>query len=120
MTEKTKWKTHATVHLRTRGHTMNRNELIKEAKALIQKTHRDITVLEVAPLREPPKHWYQYHGRNAIPFSNRWSFKTYPTGLRKKQIYLLVTTEGYHPSIYDATLEPDGRVWLSSMGRFLS
>ncbi len=100
---------------------MNRNQLIRQAKELIEENHPDITTgLKVEVLREAPKHWFQYHGRNAIPFKNRWSFKTYPTGLKKKQIYLLVIAENYHPTIYDATLEPSGRVWLSGMGRFSS
>lgn len=97
---------------------MNRTELIKQAKELVRENHPDLKKLKVVPLREPPNHWYQHHGRNAIPFSNRWSVKTYPTGLKKKQIYLLISGDGFHPTIYDATLEPNGRIWLRSMGRF--
>lgn len=97
---------------------MNREKMIREAKKIIRENHPDIENLKVEPLRVAPKHWFQYHGRKATPFHNRWTVKTYPTGLRKKQIYLLVNAEGFHPTIYDATLEPNGRLWLSSMGRF--
>lgn len=96
---------------------MNRTELIKQARDLVREHHPNIKKIKVTPLRDPPERWYQYHGRNAIKFVNRWSVKTYPTGLKKKQIYLLISGDGFHPTIYDATLE-NGRIWLSSMGRF--
>lgn len=97
---------------------MNRNEMLKECKNIIKENHPDLKNLKIYPMGQAPKHWFQYHGRKGIKFVNRWSIKTYPTGLKKKQIYVIVEGKNYHKTIFDVTLETDGRIFMHSMGRW--
>lgn len=94
---------------------MNRQEMYNKAKRLLRQDHPDIRGIKIEALISPPKRWHQY-GRNN-PFRNRWDTKTYPTGLRQKQMYIVVRANGWHPTIYDVTSQNDEDLWMKSMGR---
>lgn len=87
----------------------DKKSVLREVKTTVKENHPDIKGLKVyqLPKREFPSNWNIK--------SNRWSVKTYPTGLKKPQMYVVIRAEGWNPSIYDVTIEPDGRLFMHQM-----
>jgi len=94
---------------------MNRQQMISKVKRLLRESHPNIRGVKIEGLTSPPKRWHQYSRNN--PFRNRWDVKTYPTGLRQKQMYVVVRANGWHPTIYDVTSDHPEKIWMKSMGR---
>jgi hypothetical protein len=92
---------------------MTKATMMKRVRSLIQSNHPDIRGLFVSIMtdQERPSNW--------SCTSNKWSVKTYPTGFKQKQVYVMIRAANYPATIFDVSDDKQGIMmkmfWRSSV-----
>lgn len=105
--------------LMTKGGYYTLRQVKSEFKSILAHNHPEMKNLKITTMNKEQQKATWPYSNTEIPFVNRWTVKTYPTGLKKKQIYLIVEADEYAATIFDVSQESNRRTYYRSMGRVI-
>lgn len=105
--------------LMTKGGYYTLRQVKSEFKSILAHNHPEMKNLKITTMNKEHQKVAWPRSYTKIAFVNRWTVKTYPSGLKQKQIYLVVEADEYAATIFDVSQESNGRTYYRSMGRVI-